>query len=164
MGRALSRPLRVSAGRYQLQCNSFIKAVCGCRLNPSLIGEVFSSLAARCISQSGSVLRRLYLPPQPHTTTIFPRDERLIYTSHHPVRWPYRRRPHLLNYISIMPKLPQGPCTLLPQCRPALRWPVPVRLPSCSQACCSHLPRFSSTHRHPSRKNRTILSLSLIHI
>ena len=65
MGRALSRPLRVSAGRYQLQCNSFIKAVCGCRLNPSLIGEVFSSLAARCISQSGSVLRRLYLPLRP---------------------------------------------------------------------------------------------------
>ena len=27
-----------------------------------------------------------------------PRDERLIYTSHHPVRRPYRRRPHLLNY------------------------------------------------------------------
>ena len=26
-----------------------------------------------------------------------PRDERLIYTSHHPVRWPFRRRPHLLN-------------------------------------------------------------------
>ena len=25
-----------------------------------------------------------------------PRDERLIYTPHHPVRWPYRRRPHLL--------------------------------------------------------------------
>ena len=25
------------------------------------------------------------------------RDERLIYTPHHPVRWPYRRRPHLLN-------------------------------------------------------------------
>ena len=72
MGRALSRPLRVSAGRYQLQCNSFIKAVCGCRLNPSLIGEVFSSLAARCISQSGSVLRRLYLRPQPQTTTISP--------------------------------------------------------------------------------------------
>ena len=51
--------------------------VCGCRLNPSLISEVLSSLAARCISQSGSVLRRLYLRPQPHTTTIFPRDERL---------------------------------------------------------------------------------------
>ena len=26
-----------------------------------------------------------------------PRDERLIYPSHHPVRWPFRRRPHLLN-------------------------------------------------------------------
>ena len=25
------------------------------------------------------------------------RDERLIYTPYHPVRWPYRRRPHLLN-------------------------------------------------------------------
>ena len=62
-----------------------------------LICEVLSSLAARCISQSGSVLRRLYLRPQPQTTTISPRDERLIYTPHHPVRWPYRRRPHLLN-------------------------------------------------------------------
>ena len=62
--------------------------VCGCRLNPSLISEVLSSLAARCISQSGSVLRRLYLRPQPQTTTILPRDERLIYTPHHPVRWP----------------------------------------------------------------------------
>ena len=58
--------------------------VCGCRLNPSLIGEVFSNLAARCISQSGSVLRRLYLRPQPHTMTIFPRNERLIYTTPHP--------------------------------------------------------------------------------
>ena len=46
--------------------------VCGCRLNPSLISEVLSSLAARCISQSGSVLRRLYLRPQPQLTTIFP--------------------------------------------------------------------------------------------
>ena len=71
--------------------------VCGCRLNLSLISEVLPSLAARCISQSGSVLRRLYLRPQPHTTTIFPRDERLITPPHHPVRWPYRRRPHLLN-------------------------------------------------------------------
>ena len=71
--------------------------VCGCRLNPSLISEVLSSLAARCISQSGSVLRRLYLRPQSQTTKISPRDERLIKQSHHPVRWPYRRRPHLLN-------------------------------------------------------------------
>ena len=37
-----------------------------------LICEVLSSLAARCISQSGSVLRRLYLRPQPHTATILP--------------------------------------------------------------------------------------------
>ena len=65
--------------------------VCGCRLNPSLISEVLPSLAARCISQSGSVLRRLYLRPQPHTTTIFPRDERLIKPPHYPVRWPYQR-------------------------------------------------------------------------
>ena len=56
--------------------------VCGCRLNPSLICGVLPSLKAQCISQSGSGLRRLYLRPQPHTTTIFPRDERLIYTSH----------------------------------------------------------------------------------
>ena len=97
-----------SSGRVIPLAESFVPAktwpwgggedkVCGCRLNPSLISEVLPSLAARCISQSGSVLRRLYLRPQPHTTTIFPRDERLIYTSHHPVRWPYRRRPHLLN-------------------------------------------------------------------
>ena len=36
-----------------------------------------------------------YLLLQPAMPT--PRDERLIYTPHHPVRWPYRRRPHLLN-------------------------------------------------------------------
>ena len=53
---------------------------CGCRLNPSLISEVLPSLAAQCISQSGSVLRRLYLRPQPPTATIFRRDESLIYT------------------------------------------------------------------------------------
>ena len=66
--------------------------VCGCRLNPSLISEVLSSLAARCISQSGSVLRRLYLRPQPQTATSFHRDERLIYTQSagRPVRWPPR--------------------------------------------------------------------------
>ncbi|BDF23302.1 hypothetical protein CE91St65_11820 [[Clostridium] symbiosum] len=28
----------------------------------------------------------------------FPRDERLINPPHHPVRWPSRQRPHLLNY------------------------------------------------------------------
>ena len=32
-----------------------------------------------------------------HPAMPNPRDERLIYTSHHPVRWPFRRRPHLLN-------------------------------------------------------------------
>ena len=32
-----------------------------------------------------------------HPAMPNPRDERLIYTPHHPVRWPYRRRPHLLN-------------------------------------------------------------------
>ena len=102
------RPKRTMSGVRKPSPESFVPAktwawgggedkVCGCRLNPSLIGEVSSSLAARCISQSGSVLRRLYLRPQPQTTIIFPRDERLIYTPHHPVRWPYRRRPHLLN-------------------------------------------------------------------
>ena len=32
-----------------------------------------------------------------HPAMPNPRDERLIYTPHHPVRWPYRRRPHLLK-------------------------------------------------------------------
>ena len=47
---------------------------------------------------SGSALRK-----QNHSISFLhpampnPRDERLIYTPHHPVRWPYRRRPHLLN-------------------------------------------------------------------
>ena len=47
---------------------------------------------------SGSALRK-----QNHSISFSiqrcqtPRDERLIYTPHHPVRWPYRRRPHLLN-------------------------------------------------------------------
>ena len=54
--------------------------VSGCRLNPSLISEVLSSLAARCISQSGSVLRRLYLRPQPHTTIIPPGRKTHIHT------------------------------------------------------------------------------------
>ena len=54
--------------------------VCGCHWNPSLISEVLSSLAARCISQSGSVLRRLYLRPQPHTTIIPPGRKTHIHT------------------------------------------------------------------------------------
>ena len=42
--------------------------------------------------QAYRISRRLCLRPQPRTTIISLRDERLIYTPHHPVRWPYRRR------------------------------------------------------------------------
>ena len=38
-----------------------------------------------------------------HPAMPNPRDERLIYTPHHPVRWPYRRRPHLPNSNQIPP-------------------------------------------------------------
>jgi len=47
---------------------------------------------------SGTALRKqkpqylLFHPVMP-----LPRDERLIYTPHHPVRWPSRQRPHLLK-------------------------------------------------------------------
>ena len=35
--------------------------------------------------------------PQPQTTIIFPGTKDSYTHFHHPVRWPYRRRPHLLK-------------------------------------------------------------------
>ena len=52
--------------------------------------------SAMHFTQSGSALRRLYLRPQPQTTTSFT-GTKDSYTPHHPACWPYRQRPHLLN-------------------------------------------------------------------
>ena len=51
-------------------------------------------------TMSGLVRKLAESSPPPHTAAIFPRDERLIYTPYQPVRWPYRRRPHLLNEMT----------------------------------------------------------------
>ena len=71
--------------------------VCGCRLNPSLISEVpYELSSAMHFTERERAPQTLSSPAVP-THNNLPRDERLIYTPHHPVRWPYRRRPHLLN-------------------------------------------------------------------
>ena len=84
MGRALSRLLRVAAGRYHIFRNSLKRRI-----------EGISYLAYPVALSVRDKVR-----PPPHTTTILPQDERLIYTPYQPVRWPYRRRPHLLNEMT----------------------------------------------------------------
>ena len=67
-----------------------------------LICEVLSSLAARCISQSGSVLRRLYLRPQPQTTTILPpgRKTHIHTPPPRPLAVPAASSPAYLKYFT----------------------------------------------------------------
>ena len=69
-----------------------------CALSPSALELSLEEAVQPDIILSGSALRKpnrsIFFSSQRYR---FPRDERLIYTPHHPVRWPFRRRPHLLN-------------------------------------------------------------------
>ena len=66
--------------------------------SPPVLGEVPHELSsAMHFTERECAPQTLSSPAAPYRDNP-PRDERLIYTSHHPVRRPYRRRPHLLNY------------------------------------------------------------------